>query len=190
MERNPSTFRLTKVTPLEEKIIANYWKKRKNKVTCIYDWDEHHKYYLFEETKRSADRKIIIVTRKLCHNYTSTNHCVADWKSKLKYQSYGGCHNSFICDKNSTLSTALALNENNAVYSDGLVQVNGVNYRALLDTGSGISYTLVGSSYALVISTERINKRPIRKVYSRTEMILHSTTKTTNIFQVKTCDLV
>ena len=75
-----------------------------------------------------------------------------------------GCHNSFICDKNSTLSTAQALNENNAVYSDGLVQVNGVNYRALLDTGSGISYTLAGSSYALVISTERINKRPIRKV--------------------------
>ena len=70
----------------------------------------------------------------------ATNHCAADFKSNRNYQSYGGRHDSFICGKNSIISTALAVAEKNAVYSNVLVQVNEINCRVLLDTGAGSSY--------------------------------------------------
>ena len=66
-------------------------------------------------------------------------HCTGYCKSNRNCQSYGGRHDSFICGKNSTKSTALAVTEKNAVYSNVLVQVNKTNRRVLLDAGAGSS---------------------------------------------------
>ena len=138
--------------------------------------------------KTSADRKKIIATKKLCYNCAGTGHRAADCKSKRNCQNCGERHHSSICDRNATADSqhsttaVLATTETNIVYPPVLVQVNGITCRALLDTGAG-------SSYASATLTERINQQPIRNNYKRIEMMLHTTTKTVDIFQVQISSL-
>ena len=63
-----------------------------------------------------------------------------------------------------------------------LVQVSGITCRALPDTGAG-------RLYASATLTERINQQPIRKDSKRIEMMLHTTTKTVDILQVRISSL-
>ena len=138
--------------------------------------------------KTLADRKKIIATKKLCYNCAGTGHRAADCKSKRNCQNCGGRHHSCICDRNATadsqhsITAVLATIETNIVYPTVLVQVNGITCRALLDTGAG-------SSYASATLTERINQQPIRKDYKRIEIMLHTTTKTVDIFQAQISSL-
>ena len=114
-----------------------------------------------------------------------TGHRAADCKSKRNCQNCGGRHHSSICDRNATADSqhsTTATTETNIVYPTVLVQVNGITCRALLDTGAG-------SSYASATLTERINQQPIRKDYKRMEMMLHTTTKTVDIFQIQISSL-
>ena len=85
-------------------------------------------------------------------------------------------------DSQHSTTAVLDTTETNIVYPTILVQVNGITCRALLDTGAG-------SSYASTTLTERINQQPIRKDYKRIEMMLHTATKTVDIFQVQISSL-
>ena len=57
-----------------------------------------------------------------------------------------------------------------------------IECRALLDTGSGNSY----ASSALL---ELIKRKPIRQDYKRIEMMMQSTTKVTDIYNVRISDI-
>ena len=94
--------------------------------------------YQCEKAKTLADRKRVIATKKSCNRYTGTSHCPDDFKSTGNCQNCGGYHHFSICGTNSTASAALSATEKNVVNPIVLVQVNGVTYRALLDTGIGV----------------------------------------------------
>ena len=188
--RNPIPAHLEhqKEHPTKDRLLQITGKEKK-KDKCIYCDDEHHRSYQWEKVKPLlADRKKIIATKKLCYNCAGTGHRAADCNSKRNCQSCGGHHHSSICDRNATADSqhsttaVLATTETNSVYPTILVQVNGITCRALLDTGAG-------SSYASATLTERINQQPIRKDYKRLEMMLHTTTKTIDIFQVQISSL-
>ena len=94
--------------------------------------------YQCEKAKTLADRKRVIATKKFCNRYTGKSHCADDFKSKRNCQNCSRCHHFSICDTNSTASAALSATDKNVVNPIVLVQVNGVTYRALLDTGAGV----------------------------------------------------
>ena len=188
-ERNPIAphFEHQKENIKKDRLLQTTGKEKK-KAACIYCDNEQHKSYQCEKVKTLGERKKIIATKRLCYNCTGTGHRAADCKSKRNCQNCGGRHHSSICDKNSTTdlqqstATVLATTEVSVVYPTVLVQVNGITCRALLDTGAG-------SSYASATLIERINQEPVRKDYKRIEMMLHTTTKAIDIFQVQVSSL-
>ena len=66
----------------------------------------------------------------------------------------------------------------NVTYPVAIVKVNGVKFRALLDTGSGTSY--ISESF---IDLLKIN--PVRKEYKTIETLTNSTTKKLKIYNLK-----
>ena len=68
------------------------------------------------------------------------------------------------------------------IYPVVVVLVEGVQCRALLDTGAGSSYV----SAALL---QRINKQPVRTEYKRIDMIMCSTTQLISVYNLKVRDV-
>ena len=66
----------------------------------------------------------------------------------------------------------------NVTYPVAIIKVNGVKFRALLDTGSGTSY--ISESF---IDLLKIN--PVRKEYKTIETLTNSTTKKPKIYNLK-----
>ena len=76
----------------------------------------------------------------------------------------------------------LASTKSNVIYSVAIIKVNDIKFRALLNTGSGRSYTAES-----IIDLFKIN--PIRKEYKTIETLTYATTKKLKIYSVKTQDL-
>ena len=72
--------------------------------------------------------------------------------------------------------------EGSVIYLVVVVEVNNALCRALLDTGAGISYA---SSTILGI----LNLRPIRRKTKRIEMMINSTTRKIDVFEIKINDV-
>jgi hypothetical protein len=67
--------------------------------------------------------------------------------------------------------------ENHVTYPAVVVKVNGVECRALLDTGSG-------SSYASKALLDMIDQKPVRKEYRQIEIMMHTTEQMIEIHKV------
>ena len=61
-----------------------------------------------------------------------------------------------------------------------IIGIEGIKCRALIDTGPGVSY--------VSLNIDRINKKPIRKQYKRTETIMGSSIKSISIYPVEIQD--
>ena len=72
--------------------------------------------------------------------------------------------------------------EGSVIYVVVVVEVNNVLCRALLGTGAGISYA---SSTLLGI----LNLRPIRRETKRIEMMINSTTRKIDVFEIEINDV-
>ena len=68
------------------------------------------------------------------------------------------------------------------IYPVVIVKVEGIKCRALLDTGTG-------SSYASSTLLQLIKKKPIRQDYKRIEMMMQSTTRVMDIYNLQITDL-
>ena len=68
--------------------------------------------------------------------------------------------------------------EANVTYPVAIIKVNGVKFRALLDTGSGSSY--ISESFI-----DRLKINPARKEYKTIETLTNSTTKKRKIYNLK-----
>ena len=68
------------------------------------------------------------------------------------------------------------------IYPIVVVQVEGIKCRALLDTGAG-------SSWASNSLLELIKKKPIRKEYKRIEMMMTSTTRVMEVYDLEISDI-
>ena len=73
-------------------------------------------------------------------------------------------------------------NLSNVIYPVVVVEVEGVKCRALLDTGSGNSY----ASSTLMNLTQ---KKPVRQEIKTIEMMLHTTTKKIDVYNVEITDI-
>ena len=80
-----------------------------------------------------------------------------------------------ICDQ--TKKLLIDAGEGPVAYPVAVVKVDGILWRALLDTG-------VGSSYASSTLLEELNITPARKEMKTIEMMLHTTTKKVEVFKI------
>ena len=76
----------------------------------------------------------------------------------------------------------MVVTEGSVIYPAVVVNVNKITCRALLDTGARRSY---GSS----ANREKVNKQPVRKQAIPIEMMMHSTVRKIDMFEVETKDL-
>ena len=72
--------------------------------------------------------------------------------------------------------------EGSVIYPVVVVKVNNILCRALLDTSAGSSYT----SSALL---GKLNLRPIRRETKPIEMMMHSTTRKIDMFEIEINDV-
>ncbi|XP_046846738.1 uncharacterized protein LOC124440389 [Xenia sp. Carnegie-2017] len=158
---------------------------------CVYCNDTSHRSAECKKVVSVSDRRRILGEKKLCFNCMGPRHKASECRSQQTCQHCKRRHHSSICDKRpneqegvktQTEQMLVAKGENKVIYPIVLVKVDGIICRALLDTGAGSSY----ASGALV---ERLNKRPVRKVFKRIEMMMQSTSRIIEVHEVTISDL-
>ena len=76
----------------------------------------------------------------------------------------------------------MAATEGSVIHPVVVVKVNNILCRALLDTGTG-------SSYASSVFLGKLNLYPIRREIKGIEMIMHSTTRKVDVFEIESNDV-
>ncbi len=149
---------------------------------CVYCTSTAHKSGDCTVVTSVRDRKQIISTKKLCFNCICPSHRASQCKSRGCFKCNGRHHTS-ICNKDDqgTAHVDPALSstgDKRVIYPTVVVRVNGVKCRALLDTGAGSCY----ASSALI---ERLRIKPIRRERKEIEMLMHTTTRKIDVFNVE-----
>ncbi len=150
-------------------------KRRKDKIfntgakkhVCVYCDDANHKSHECTSVVDVNERKKILATKRLCFNCTGAKHRASECKSNSGCQRCNQRHHTSICTSKEKLLAA-EQGSKSVVYP--IVSVEGVECRALLDTGAG-------SSYASAALLERLPKRSQTKEVRKIEMMLGSTTR-------------
>jgi hypothetical protein len=135
---------------------------------CVYCESSEHKAIECTKFTTVADRKQILVKRKLCFNCAMGCHPAAHCQSKKSCQKCSKRHHTSICDKPSAPGTKVALAANGVgegVFPTLLVKVNGVLTRALIDSGANSSYV---SSKVVGM----LNKKPSQSMTKQVETLM------------------
>ena len=151
------------------------WKSK----PCVCCNDKDHKTSYCKTVTKVEDRKKILSEKKLCFNCTGMKHRAADCRSKRTCQMCDSKHHTSICTKSNAMMVAT---EGSVIYPVVVVNVNNVTCRALLDTGAG-------SSYASSALLKKLNLQPVRKETKRIEMMMHSTTRKIDVYEVEIKDV-
>ena len=126
-----------------------------------------------------GERKRILSEKKLCFNCTAQQHRANQCNSKRTCTICKRKHHTSICDKQDESKTLLlAASDKMVVYPVVVVKVEGISCRALLDTGSG-------SSYVSAELLKHVRKKPIRKDTKTVDMMLNSTTRKIETYELK-----
>lgn len=150
---------------------------------CVYCDATEHKSINCDKVVTTADRKKILGTKRPCFNCTGAKHRAADCRSRSSCQQCNRKHHSSICDMPpKKLLTARNAENGTVCHPLVVVRVNGVKCRALLDTGAGSSY----ASSALI---DRLKTNPNRSEIRRIEMMIGSTTKRVELYNVSVSDV-
>ena len=154
---------------------------------CVYCNLTNHRSNECEKVKGMQERKKTLSEKKLCFNCTGSQHRASEWKSKRSCQICQRKHHTLICDKSSTMmmateSLVMMATESLVIHPVVVVKVNNIMCRASLDTGAGSSYV----SAALL---DRLNLKPIRKETKSIDMMMSSTTRKLEIYDVEISEL-
>ena len=122
---------------------------------CVYCTSNSHKSSGCQAVKTIAEQKQHLRQNKLCFNCTGARHRANDCHSTISCLKCKGRHHNSICDQ-STEQMLLATGEQSVIYPVVVVKADGIQCRALLDTGAG-------SSYISGVLASHIGKRPIQK---------------------------
>ena len=88
-------------------------------------------------------------------------------------------HHTSICDQTNNPLLAASCNENRSVcYPVVVIEISGVKWRALLDTGAGSSY----ASSALI---NQLKIKPAKAQRRRIEMMIGSVTKNIELYKIR-----
>lgn len=126
------------------------------------------------------ERKKILAEKTRCFNCTGSNHRATECKSKATCQTCGKRHHTSICKQQPAQDEKMltALQDTGVVHPVVIVNVEGVQCRALLDTGATISY----ASAKLL---DRLRKKPAAIKEKRIEMLMGATTRKVEVFKTK-----
>ena len=145
---------------------------------CVYCENDDHRSVECTKVVDVGQRKRILSIKRRCFNCTGEKHRARECKSNTQCYKCQRKHHTSICDKAEPSPTMCQPNQSNVIYPVVVVEVEGVKCRALLDTGSGNSYV----SSTLMNLTK---KKPIRQEIKTIEMMLHTTTKTIDVYNVE-----
>ena len=121
------------------------------------------------------------VQEKFCFNCLKYGHCAADCPSCTCFKCSRKHHTSLCVnnqlqdhssnrDQETKEKMMVSFGEKGVCYPIEIVKANGIQCRALVDTGAGSSYR----SAALI---NRISKSPVRRETRQIEMLLHTTSR-------------
>ena len=125
-----------------------------------------------------GERKKILSIKRQCFNCTGEKHRASECKSKIQCYKCKRKHHTSICDKAEPNPAMCQPNQSSVIYPVVVIEVEGIKCRALLDTGSGNSYV----SSTLMNLTK---KKPARQEIKTIEMMLHTTTKKIDVYNVQ-----
>ena len=103
-------------------------------------------------------------------------HRAADCRRKSGCQNCHKRHHTSLCEKEPE-QIFVATGKGSVIYPVVVVEAEGVKCRALLDTGAG-------SSYASEALLDRLKKRPQRKEYKRIEMMMETTDRMIEVYDL------
>ena len=121
----------------------NYSKSYQTKQTkqtkreCVYGEKPDHRSSGCKTAKTVTECRKILSYKKLCFNWTVAKHRVAECRSAKTCLKCKNKHHISISDKlaDSKSESVLVTTETDVTYSVGIIKVNDVKCRALLDTG-------------------------------------------------------
>ena len=139
---------------------------------CVYCEDKSHKSTECSTVTLATERRQILTKQRLCYNCTGSSHRASDCPSKSKCQKCDRRHHTSICDQNETKTDGngkkllISSGENpEGIFPIVRVKVDGIECRALIDTGAG-------SSYASARLINLLEKKPIDVSRKRVDMLM------------------
>ncbi|KAK3742811.1 hypothetical protein QZH41_002740 [Actinostola sp. cb2023] len=186
-ERNPPKLeeKLSQTQPDKFKKARSFHAKQETTVaarTCSYCESAEHKSLNCDKITTPSDRKQHLAQKQLCFNCTRPNHKASECRSQATCQNCRRKHHTSICTNNSEKTSnekmMTATGKGSVVYPVVVVNVNGIQCRALLDTGAGSSY----ASAALLSRLQK--KRPLRRECRKIEMMMGSTTQVIELYKL------
>ncbi len=140
---------------------------------CVYCGDKSHKSTECPKVVSVSDRRSILTKQRLCYNCTGSSHRANDCPSHSKCQRCGRRHHTSICDndaknegKGKKLLISCEMNPE-GIFPVVRVKVDGVECRALIDSGAG-------SSYASAKLINLLRKKPVEVATKRVDMLMNS----------------
>ena len=170
-ERNPKTFVPPDKNVKQDKMHRTKENEHISRV-CVYCDKEGHKSSECETVAKVSDRRLILSQKRLCFNCTGTKYRASECPSTKTCLTCKEKHHTSMCEKGSDI--LLTTNTSLVTYPVSVIEVEGVKCRALIDTGAG-------SSYASSKLINKINKKPIHRESKRTETVMHSVVKKTDL---------
>ena len=169
--KQPKRYRIFQAKPQD-------WKPAR---TCVYCGVSENKSSECDKVVDVAERQKHLSSKKLCFNCTGTKHRVSECRSKRGCQICSGKHHTSICHKTPD-KMLTATGEGTVTYPVVVVIVNGVKCRVLLNTGAGGCFV----SEALI---RHLGRKPVRREHRRIDMMIHSTKKLLEIYDVNIVNL-
>ena len=121
---------------------AKQWDLKQRK--CVYCEDTSHVSWECPKISTVDGRKRFLAQRHLCFNCTYSGHQAARCGNKYSCRNCGQRHHTSICDRDRIeppQEVALtAAKRGDGIFPVVNVKVNGIECRALIDTGAGSSY--------------------------------------------------
>ncbi|XP_068738114.1 uncharacterized protein [Montipora capricornis] len=134
---------------------------------CIYCEDTSHVSWECPKISTLDERKKFLAERHLCFNCTNSGHQASKCGNKYSCRNCGRRHHTSICDRREPpQEVALtAANKRDGIFPVVNVKVNGIECRALIDTGAG-------SSYASAKLIDLLKIKPIDVKIKQIDMLL------------------
>ncbi|XP_028419027.1 uncharacterized protein LOC114544609 [Dendronephthya gigantea] len=151
------------------------------KRSCVYCDKCDHRSSECESVNTADERKSMLARKKLCFNCTGPAHRASECRSTTTCKNCGKRHHTSICSEIKPAKPALSAHrdvDQQVIYPTVLVEIDGIQTHALLDTGAG-------SSYASATLIETLHKKPKRVELRRVDMMLTSKTTKVEIYSAK-----
>ena len=163
---------------------SKIYQAKQTKSECVYHEKPDHRSSDCKTAKTVTERRIILSDKKLCFNCTGAKHRAEKCRSAKACLKCKNKHHTSICDKlaDSKSEPMLVTSKTNVTYPVAITKVNGVKYRALLDTGSDSPY--ISKSYV-----DLLKKNPVRKENKAIKALTNFTTIILKIYNVKVKNL-